>query len=75
VQQKFELIHLSEHTHPGYHTPVYLVQFAVDGQVCPPFWSTKQSRIELGEDMWMENLKLEAQGALDECGPSKALTN
>jgi hypothetical protein len=75
VQQKFELIHLSEHTHPGYQTPVYLVQFAINGQVCPPFWSTKQDRVDMGEDMWFESLKQNAEGALAECGPSKALTN
>lgn len=75
VEHKFELIHLSEHVHPDYTTPIYLVQFAVSGKVCPPFWSTKQSRVELGEDMWFENLKLEAEAALAASGPARALTN
>ena len=75
MQKKYELIHLSEHTHPSYTTPVYLVQFAVDGKVSPPFWSLKKDRIEMGEDLWFENLKLEAEGAIAECGESKALTN
>jgi len=75
VQHRFELIHLSEHVHPDYQTPIYLVQFAVDGKVSPPFWSTKKDRVEMGEDLWFENLKLEAEGALVQCGPSKALTN
>jgi hypothetical protein len=75
VQHKFELIHLSEHTHPGYLTPIYLVQFAIDGQVAPPFWSTKADRVQSGEDAWFDGLKLQAEGALAECGPSKALTN
>jgi hypothetical protein len=72
---RYELIHLSEHSHPGYQAPIYLVQFAIDGKVSPPFWSSKQSRIELGEEMWFENLKLEAEAALQESGPSRALTN
>lgn len=75
MDKKYELIHLSEHTHPGYVTPIYLVQFAVNGKVSPPFWSSKRNRVEMGEDAWFENLKLEAEGALAECGPSKALTN
>lgn len=72
---KHELIHLSEHTHPGYQTPVYLVQFAVNGRPAPPTWSTKKMRMELGEDLWFEGLKLEAEAALLENGPSPALTN
>jgi len=72
---RHELIHLSEHVHPGYQTPIYLVQFAVNGRVAPPCWSTKKARIELGEDMWLEGLKSEAEAALAENGPSKALTN
>jgi hypothetical protein len=75
VAKRFELIHLSEHVHPDYATPIYLVQFAVDSQVSPPFWATKKDRMEMGEDLWFENLKLEAEGALSQCGPSKALTN
>lgn len=72
---KAELIHLSEHVHPGYATPIYLVQFALDGKVAPPVWTTKQARVELGEDAWFEGLKLEAEAALVDSGPSKALTN
>jgi hypothetical protein len=73
---RYELIHLSEHTHPDYSTPIYLVQFAVDGKVSPPFWSTKKARVELGEDAWFEGLKSEAEAALLENGPAnRALTN
>lgn len=72
---KAELIHLSEHVHPGYATPIYLVQFAIDEKVAPPVWTTKQARVELGEDAWFENLKLEAQAALMESGPARALAN
>lgn len=72
---RYELIHLSEHTHPGYQTPVYLVQFAVNGKPAPPTWSTKKMRVELGEDAWFEGLKMEAEAALAENGPSAALTN
>ena len=72
---RYELIHLSEHSHPGYQTPIYLVQFAVDGHVSPPFWSTKEARVRLGEDCWFEALKLEAEAALQEAGESRALTN
>jgi hypothetical protein len=75
VNKRFELIHLSEHTHPSYAVPVYLVQFAVNGQVSPYFWASKKDRVELGEDAWFENLKLEAEGALQQCGPSRALAN
>jgi hypothetical protein len=32
-------------------------------------------RVELGEDVWFESLKLEAEAALLENGPSAALTN
>ena len=72
---RHELIHLSEHVHPDYQTPIYLVQFAVDGQPSPPFWSTKKARVELGEDAWFEGLKMEAEAALLQNGPSRALTN
>jgi hypothetical protein len=72
---RHELIHLTEHVHPDYQTPIYLVQFAVDGKVSPPFWSTKKDRVELGEDAWFENLKLEAEAALQQNGPARALTN
>jgi hypothetical protein len=75
VQARFELIHLTEHVHPDYATPVYLVQFAIDGHISPPFWATKKDRMEMGEDAWFDNLKIEAQAALAECGPARALTN
>lgn len=70
-----ELIHLSEHVHPDYSSPVYLVQFAIDGHVSPPFWSTKKARVELGEDAWFQGLKDEATAALADNGEAKALTN
>lgn len=66
---RHELIHLSEHTNPDYPYPVYLVQYAVDGKKCPPFWSTKKARIDMGEDAWFESLKLEAEAAIAENGP------
>jgi hypothetical protein len=70
MQSRHELIHLSEHVNPDYPCPVYLVQFAVDGKPSPPFWSTKKARVEMGEDAWMESLKLEAEAALAENGVS-----
>lgn len=72
---KAELIHLSEHVDPGYATPIYLVQFAIDGKVAPPVWTTKKARVELGETEWMDGLKMESAAALESSGFVRALTN
>jgi hypothetical protein len=68
VPKKFELIDFIETTHPSYATPIYLVRFAVDGQLSPHFWASKKDRVEMGEEAWFENLKLEAEAAMAETG-------
>lgn len=72
---RFELIHLSEHTHPDYIAPIYLVQFAVNGQVAPPIWASKRDRVEMGDERWLESLRTESFAALRDQGIAKALRN
>lgn len=65
MQHRFELIHLEEHVLPDCPaTPLYLVRYAVDGRLTPYFWASKRDRVEMGEDIWFENLRLEAEAAL-----------
>jgi hypothetical protein len=45
-------------------TPLYLVRYAVDGRLTPYFWASKRDRVEMGEDIWFENLRLEAEAAI-----------
>jgi len=67
VPHKFELIHLEETILPDCPTvPLYLVRYAVDGKLTPFFWASKQDRVEMGEDVWFENLRMEAEAALVE---------
>lgn len=67
VQHRFELVHLEEHILPDCPaTPLYLVRYAVDGKLTPYFWASKRDRVEMGEQVWFENLKLEAQAAVTE---------
>lgn len=67
MQHRFELIHLEEQILPDCPTtPLYLVRYAVDGRLTPFFWASKRDRVEMGEEMWFENLRLEAEAALRE---------
>ena len=69
MQHKFELIHLEETILPDCPTmPLYLVRYAVDGRPTPYFWASKRDRIEMGEDVWFENLRMEAEASLVEAG-------
>lgn len=67
MQHRFELVHLEETILPDCPTtPLYLVRYAVDGHLTPFFWASKKDRVEMGEDVWFENLRLEAEAAMAE---------
>jgi len=67
VQRKFELLHFEETILPDCPTiPVYLIRYAVDGQKTPYFWASKKDRVDLGDEVWFESLKVEAEAAIAE---------
>lgn len=70
---KFEIMRIQEHSHPLDASRLFLVQIAVDGTPCMPFWSHIQQRRELGEEAWLESLKENAANLVAEYGRAPAL--
>jgi hypothetical protein len=75
MQTRYEIIYLKEHIHPQDSGLVYLVQLAVDGTPCTPFWSHAIHRRQLGEEAWMQSLRENAESLVAEYGRAPALHN
>lgn len=70
---KYELIRIKEEAHPADSSRIFLVQVAVDGVPCVPFYSHSIQRKELGEEAWIESLFENAEMLVREHGRAPAL--
>jgi hypothetical protein len=73
MQRKFEIMRIKESVNPQDFSTAYLVQIAVDGKPCTPFWSPAEHRKTMGEDAWVASLKENAEHMLMQFGPAPAM--
>jgi hypothetical protein len=74
MAQRYEIIRIREEIHPQDASRIYLIQIAVDGQCCVPFWDSIVNRKRLGEDAWIQSLYENAEGLIREHGPAPYLS-
>lgn len=68
-----EKIAIQEHTHPEDGSRLFLVQFAVDGVPCVPFWSNVVERKAMGDDAWIASLRERAESLVWQYGRSSTV--
>ena len=71
--QKFEILRIKEDSHPLDGSRIFLVQIAVDGVPCMPFWTHVAERRAKGEEAWLEGLKENAVDMVARFGRQPAL--
>jgi hypothetical protein len=71
---RYEIIRIKEEVHPLDASRIYLVQVAVDGKLCVPFWDSIINRKQLGEDAWIRSLCENAAHLVNEYGPAPYLS-
>lgn len=63
-----EIIKIKEESHPQDHSRIFLVQIAVDGVPCVPFYSHVIQRRQLGEEGWLRSLCENAEDMIAQFG-------
>jgi hypothetical protein len=71
---RFEILKIKACVHPQDASRTWLVQIAVDGKPCVPFYDHEARRQRMGEDAWFEALKENAAQLVADYGPQSALT-
>jgi hypothetical protein len=74
MSNRYEIICIKEETHPQDSSRIYLVQIAVNGRLCVPFWDSIVNRRRLGEDAWIQSLCENAEGLIREHGTAPYLS-
>ena len=70
---KFEIMRMKEVSHPHDGSKMYLVQIAVDGKPCIPFWEYEARRRRVGEEAWLQGLCDNAQSLIASHGVQPAM--